>query len=115
MKQSLSHSNNNFDFLRLLGALLVIISHSYALTLAGKDPLFQLTGSEPFSFLGVAMFFVISGFLITQSGHYDPTRHFIWKRFLKIIPGLIGVSLFTVFILGPVVTTVPIKEYFLIQ
>jgi peptidoglycan/LPS O-acetylase OafA/YrhL len=112
MKKSLSHSNNNFDFLRLLGAFLVIVSHSFVLTLNGVDPLYILSGSTDLGVLGVAMFFVISGFLIAQSWHFDQSLHFIWKRFLRLIPGLIAVTIFTVFILGPVVTTVSLKEYF---
>ena len=56
---------NNFDFLRLIFASLVIITHSYALSGATVyDPLARLTqGQMEFSYLGVHGFFIISGYL----------------------------------------------------
>lgn len=99
------HRKNNFDFLRLLLALFVIISHSYALAgIRECDLLCQISNEQiSFSFLGVKGFFVISGFLIFQS--YQRSKSFIdyfWKRVLRLFPALIVVTLLTV-LLAPIV------------
>jgi len=58
---------NNYHILRLIGALLVIVGHSYYLTASsGQEPLKQLTGYKHFGKVGEQMFFVISGYLVTK-------------------------------------------------
>jgi len=78
------------------------------------DPLFRLTnGTFTTGSLGVIMFFVISGYLITMS--WDKRRsivRFLWARFLRLVPALAGVALFTIFIIGPLTTHQNIWEYF---
>jgi peptidoglycan/LPS O-acetylase OafA/YrhL len=102
---------NNLDALRLIGAFLVLYSHSFIL--AGYKqpgpPFYQST----YGGLGVQIFFVISGFLITQSylRSNDPIR-FLEGRFLRIFPALICVIVISTFLLGPLMTTLPLKEYF---
>src|SRR5207247_5632746 len=77
--------NNNFDVLRLFAAALVLVSHSFPLT--GRH--------EPFAphtlgTVGVEIFFVTSGFLVTRSWVGDPSfRAFMGKRIRRIFPGLI--------------------------
>jgi peptidoglycan/LPS O-acetylase OafA/YrhL len=93
---------NNFDFLRLIFALCVIISHSYTLTgEAETDWLYTLTNGQVFfSYIGVRGFFIISGYLIYQSLLRSKSLYiFYWHRILRIFPGLIVVLLLTV-ILG---------------
>lgn len=107
--------DNNFDFIRFIAASLVIYSHAFPLS-AGNDGeiLKDITaGQWSFGSLSVAVFFVISGFLISQS--YDRKNeplNFIKARVLRIFPGLIVVILLSAFVLGPIVTTLPIGEYF---
>ena len=107
--------SNNFDFLRFIGAFLVIFSHSFVLTSGfnNGEPLFNLTGILTLGGTGLLIFFVISGFLIAQSWniHNSPSQ-FIWNRLIRIVPGLIGVAVVTVFIIGPLVTTFPLSDYF---
>jgi len=65
-----SMRNNNIDALRLLLAVLVIFSHSYALGLGSeaREPLALATrGQLTLGNLAVDWFFVLSGFLIAQS------------------------------------------------
>lgn len=106
---------NNFNLLRTLAASLVIISHSFALLQAGPDPLANLTNNNiHFSELGLWIFFVISGYLITASQNNTPNPiSFIWKRILRLIPGLFVALLFGAYVLGPLVTTLSIKSYLL--
>ena len=69
MEKTTLRNNNNFDFLRLLFATFVIITHSYPLTGAPEiDWLNQLTEKQlTFSYIGVRGFFIISGYLIFES------------------------------------------------
>lgn len=85
------HRKNNFDFLRLLFALSVILSHSFALTGNGHtDWLHRLSGGQTMlSYLGVNGFFVISGYLIFQSLERSKSLgDYFWKRFLRLYPAL---------------------------
>lgn len=98
--------NNTLDFLRLMSAVFVILHHSYPLT--GNNSLLAALGA-----IAVSTFFVISGYLVSQSWFSDPTpSRFLWKRVLRIIPGLVTVVIFTIIIIGPVNTSLPVREYF---
>jgi peptidoglycan/LPS O-acetylase OafA/YrhL len=98
---------NNFDFMRFLLALSVIFSHSFAFlynpTWYGFDPLLHLTnGQAGFGGSAVDGFFLISGFLVTQS--WANTRDlgaFVAKRALRIVPALAVVLAFCTFVVGP--------------
>ncbi|USK68315.1 acyltransferase family protein [Peribacillus asahii] len=112
----LSGRNNNFDIIRFLSALLVVFTHSYALTLGHErtEPLKLLTNQQStLGKLAVLIFFISSGFLITQS--YDRSKDivkFIKARILRIFPALIVIALLSVFFLGPILTTYPLRSYF---
>ena len=87
--------NNNFNFLRLLFASLVVFSHSYAL-LGYEEP--TLWGRS-LGNLSVHGFFVISGYLICQSYICNPSLpSFFLNRFLRIIPGLVVALFFTKYV-----------------
>jgi peptidoglycan/LPS O-acetylase OafA/YrhL len=106
---------NNFDIIRLIAATLVIITHSYSLTNKGEsDFLSQATGGAlMFSHLGVAIFFSISGYLITMSAFTNKTcKGYIWRRLLRIVPGLAIVLVLSAFVLGPIVSTLSTIDYF---
>lgn len=88
------HRSNNFDFLRLLFASFVIITHSYPLTGNKECDLFCqiFNGQSNLSYIGVRGFFVISGYLIFQSLLNSKTiLNYYWKRVLRIFPALIAV------------------------
>lgn len=90
---------NNFNALRLLGALLVLFSHQFAL--AGRwEPRFL--GDHSFGNLGVLIFFSISGYLVSSSWYRDPHPiRFLIRRTLRVIPGLfVSVILTYVFVLS---------------
>lgn len=77
---------NNFDVLRLFFAAMVIFSHSFAL-LGLPEP---IAWDRTLGNLGVHGFFVISGYLITQSyGRSGSLRHYGANRVLRIVPGLV--------------------------
>ena len=99
---------NNYLLLRFMAALLVIYGHSYAVTkLPGQMDLLQRVLHFTFAGgIGVDIFFVISGFLVTASylnrGNW---AEFMKARCLRIFPGLAVCLLATAFILGPIVST----------
>jgi peptidoglycan/LPS O-acetylase OafA/YrhL len=79
-------ARNNFDALRLLGALLVLISHQFALS-GRREPM--LVGDHSFGNLGVLVFFAISGYLVTSSWLSDPhILRFCVRRTLRMLPAL---------------------------
>lgn len=100
------HADNSFDTLRLVFAVLVILSHSYALGLGsnGTEPLFVLThGQITFGNVSVWAFFVISGFLIAQSWTRSPNPlRFLKRRIARIYPGFIVVALLMALFIVPV-------------
>jgi len=108
--------HNNFDALRLIAALSVIFSHSFLIAqgTGANEWLNLLTGNQcMLGLAGVFVFFAISGFLVTQS--FEQTQgplRYLLKRCLRIFPGFIAVLLLTAFVLGPIVTTLPLSDYF---
>jgi len=108
---NIDNKNNNFDLLRIFAALLVIFSHSFALSGFVEPKVPFTTGS--YGGLGVKIFFLISGFLITMSFlRRKDFFKYIYARCLRIFPGLITVVILTVFVLGPLVTNLSKIEYF---
>ena len=87
--QAFDPRNNAFGFLRLTLAILVIFSHCFHLGGFGMDRLAALTGGRyAIGSLAVAMFFVLSGFLVCRSASASSSvARFLWHRFLRIFPG----------------------------
>jgi len=105
--------DNNLNLLRMLAAIAVIVSHAwtFAYGFGTLEPLKGPTGYSLGSF-AVAVFFAISGFLITGSFHFSATRkRFLASRGLRIFPALAVNLVFVAFILAPLVTTLPWREY----
>jgi peptidoglycan/LPS O-acetylase OafA/YrhL len=107
---------NNFDLLRLVAAGFVLLSHAIAITNGnlGADPLFIVTnGQSLLGFVGVFVFFTISGYLITESfvRSGSPSGYLV-KRALRIAPGLIVCTLVSALLIGPLITSLPLAAYF---
>src|SRR5258708_22620705 len=80
---------NNFDLLRLIGAVLVIYGHAYPLT-GSVSPGFAGNGIAT---VGVKIFFVISGYLGALSWVRDGNlARFFFRRCLRIFHSLIAVA-----------------------
>jgi peptidoglycan/LPS O-acetylase OafA/YrhL len=104
------HQQNNLNALRLLAAGLVLYGHSFVF-LGLREPVFM--SSMPLGPLGAYIFFTISGYLVTQRWQQDPhTGRFFVRRTLRIFPGLFVCTLLSVLVLCPLVTTLPVRQYF---
>jgi peptidoglycan/LPS O-acetylase OafA/YrhL len=109
--------DNNFDCLRIVAALMVMFTHSFLVSYGytiNVEPLSVLTDGQMTSgTVGVQIFFAISGYLITDSWMRNPEwRRFLVARSLRIFPGLLGVLMVSVFVLGPLATSLPLNQYF---
>ena len=81
---------------------------------AAPQPLRVMSGGQTdLGTVAVLIFFVISGYLITQSYDRSPQPwRFLKARVLRIFPGLLLAIFLTAAVLGPTVTSVPIAAYF---
>jgi peptidoglycan/LPS O-acetylase OafA/YrhL len=103
--------NNNFDLIRLISAIFVVYSHSFLLT-GSRDIIENITRIR-LSTVGVDIFFVASGFLITCSFLRSKSiSFFVSRRILRIYPALIVCCVLTVLVFGPIFTELSIAEYF---
>lgn len=102
-------TQNNFDGIRLLAALAVLVSHQFAVS-GLPEPVFGSFISLGSS--GVVVFFVISGYLVTRSWLNDPhLLRFGARRLLRIWPGLAAVTCLSALVLGPVVSGLGLRDY----
>ena len=94
------NKNNNFDFLRFLFSVFVVISHCYPLSGGSEKTqwIYEITnGQIVLASLGLNGFFVISGFFIFQSLQRSKSlRSYFQKRFLRLFPGLFVVLVLTI-------------------
>jgi peptidoglycan/LPS O-acetylase OafA/YrhL len=94
--------DNNIQLLRLLAAAGVIAFHSYAFTgQMESDPVWRATSDTNLGALGVKCFFVLSGFLVTQSWLRHPRLPaFVTARVLRIYPALFAAVALTILLAG---------------
>ena len=106
---------NNFDVVRLVAALSVVFSHSFLIAEGSqaREPFVRLTGNQcVLGLVGVFVFFVISGYLVTESWCRQPApARFALRRTLRIYPALVVNVAVCAFLLGPLVTSLPLGAY----
>jgi peptidoglycan/LPS O-acetylase OafA/YrhL len=105
--------DNNFNLIRIIAALAVLITHSFALArgTGAAEPLRDSLGMTMGS-IAVDVFFVTSGFLVTASLFTrQSVLEFLWARVLRIFPALLVMLLVTVFGLGLFFTSWPLSSY----
>jgi peptidoglycan/LPS O-acetylase OafA/YrhL len=106
--------DNNFNLIRFISALAVILSHSYPLSLgkAALEP-FEETIGISLGEIAVHVFFVTSGFLVTGSLIRNSNLlDFFISRILRIFPALIVSALFVIALCGIAETQLTLTEYF---
>jgi len=101
-----SMKENNFDFLRLALAVLVIFSHSFPLGAGSEihEPLRVLTrGQMTLGEFAVDLFFVMSGFMI--AGSAERSRNiglYLKKRVVRIYPAFVVCAVLMALVVLPV-------------
>lgn len=108
---ALDNRENNFNLVRLVAAVAVVISHSFLILRAGDDV-------EPLSWaafnLGatsVNVFFVLSGIMVSRSFARRPNLgHFVRGRLLRIYPGLLVASAVTALVIVPLAADVSMLD-----
>lgn len=107
---------DNILQLRLLAALMVVLGHSYVVVGRNSpvvDPIHRILPATYTHLIGVMMFFMISGFLITLSYVRRPQfLRFLRARALRIWPALVTCVVIWAFVLGPMLSDVPLLDYF---
>jgi peptidoglycan/LPS O-acetylase OafA/YrhL len=107
---------DNFLLLRFVAASLVIYSHSYALSGGTQtEDIFQQLGWRTYAGkIAVELFFCVSGFLVTASlVRWHSTRAFLKARALRLLPAYAVCLAMCAFVLGPLITKLPLGEYLL--
>ena len=115
-----SIESNNFDAIRLIAALCVLISHAFPLTYGSDEfePVYRWShGQTTIGTIAVGVFFAISGFLITRSfvhagRSWGGVSRFVRARVLRLVPALLVALLLLAFLFGPLVSSQPIADYF---
>jgi peptidoglycan/LPS O-acetylase OafA/YrhL len=103
-----------FNAMRFLAASVVLVAHSFGVAenRQSDEPLLYYTKVIELGHLGVFVFFFISGFVITQSCMRSSPLSFLIKRTARIMPGLILVTIFCALLLGPLMTSYSLRDYF---
>jgi len=99
-----------FDSLRVFLAAGIIGWHTALLSghvETAKASAFWLS-----QYMLVPMFFALSGFLVAGSSMRLSTKDFLLNRAARILPALVADIVFAALLIGPLVTTLPAKQYF---
>ncbi len=113
--ECLAHGrDNNFNLLRALAAVSVIVSHSWPAALGpwAAEPLTDILHFN-LGAAAVKIFFALSGFLVAKS--FERRRSlagFVAARAARLFPALIIVTLVTVLVIGPIFTAISVQSYF---
>jgi peptidoglycan/LPS O-acetylase OafA/YrhL len=105
--------DNNFTLLRFSAAVMVLVTHCFALVSGTGDaePLRQLIGMTPGT-IAVDIFFIISGFLVTRSWFLrNNPAAYLWARIVRIYPALVVSVCICVFAVGLYFTNLTAAQY----
>ncbi|WP_158883198.1 acyltransferase [Rhodanobacter sp. L36] len=112
----LESRKDNFLLLRIIAAVLVIYGHSFPM-FPGSDEREIFSNIWHWGIysgdIAVDIFFVVSGFMV--SGSYMRRAglfQFLKARILRIVPALLVCLLISAYIIGPLVTTLSMRDYF---
>jgi peptidoglycan/LPS O-acetylase OafA/YrhL len=105
---------HGFDYIRLILAVAVILQHSVLAT-GGAEAASALwmTACRCLFAPILLMFFALSGFLVAGSVKKGGSRRaFVVLRVIRLVPALAVEVLLCALVLGPILTNLPLDEYF---
>ncbi len=110
MEGKTNSRENNFNIIRFMAAIMVMAGH---MAYIGGYSLPILWG-QGIQSLGVKIFFLIGGYLISKSWLSDPNplRYSI-KRIFRIFPALIIYTVIAAYVVGPLLSDLPMREYYM--
>lgn len=105
--------DNNLSLLRFIAATAVVYAHSFGLLgLTDQEPFYRIFG-KGLGDVGVDIFFVISGLLITKSLlAKDSLGLFVWARVMRIYPALWLSTVCWVLVAGFLLSPIEAGEFF---
>jgi peptidoglycan/LPS O-acetylase OafA/YrhL len=98
ISQRFDPRHNSLNFLRLVLATAVIVSHASPLGGFGHDPSIAGQALGTWAVMG---FFAISGYLIASSRSHTGIGQFFFRRVLRIYPGFVVCLLAVAFVFAP--------------
>ena len=103
---------SGFDYMRVALAVLIIVIHSIFSSYGNDDEIWGSAWRAPIALL-LPMFFSLSGFLVAGSLERCETLvSFLGLRVLRLGPALAAEVFLSALVLGPLVTELPLREYF---
>lgn len=117
LQQAMEPRRNNFHLCRMIGALLIVFLHSIEISgmkpyYLEHDPAFVAT----LILLGknaLRLFFLFSGIMVAMSlDRRASLSAYAAARVTRIVPPLLLFSVVMVFVIGPLVTSLPVLDYF---
>jgi peptidoglycan/LPS O-acetylase OafA/YrhL len=108
--QALGHANG-FDGFRFVLALGIVAFHCCTLTAGGTAGMSWPI--ETAARLILPAFFILSGYLVASSlARCGTAREFLLLRLLRIVPALTAVTIASVLLIGPLLTSSDLRAYF---
>lgn len=106
--------STGFDYMRLSLAFGIVLWHTFPLSYGAQfSDNFQASLWRPAIAFLVPMFFALSGFLVAGSLERSPTMiTFLGLRVIRILPALFVEVTLSALILGPLLTVIPLSDYF---
>ncbi|MGK9165569.1 acyltransferase [Inquilinus limosus] len=117
LQQAMEARRNNFHLCRMIGALFIVFAHS--IEICGMEP-YYLAHDPDFRAALVLMgknalrlFFVFSGIMVAMSLDKRASLcAYAAARVMRIVPPLLLFSAVMVFLIGPLMTSLPVRDYF---
>jgi peptidoglycan/LPS O-acetylase OafA/YrhL len=103
--------DNNFNLIRFLAATSVIWTHAFGIQgEVGHEPLNEVFGISAGE-IGVNVFFVLSGYLVSKSWTGKSWQEFAWARCMRIFPALWVSTIVLVFLVAAWFTSEPALQF----
>jgi peptidoglycan/LPS O-acetylase OafA/YrhL len=103
--------DNNFNLIRMLAATLVIVTHAFGITGNSRhEPVLRLFGIGAGD-VGVDVFFLLSGFLVSKSWAGKAWWEFAWARCTRIYPALAVSTVISVAVVGAFFCNLPMPQF----
>lgn len=99
-----------FDFLRVGLAASIVMTHTALLS--DREAFVRDTPLWYVEYALVPMFFALSGFLVAGSAMRLSLGNFLTNRSLRIMPALAVDVVICALIIGPIMTTLPLSDYY---